>query len=76
MIAQERRIVVVKPDKDISSSENQTEQKPVLIILAGSAGAGKTTFYESKLKTVFPTLLKASASPSNRLKPIESAPAS
>jgi len=63
VIAQERRIVVVKPDKDISSSENQTEQKPVLIILAGSAGAGKTTFYESKLKTVFPTLLKASTSP-------------
>jgi predicted ABC-type ATPase len=63
VIAQERRIVVVKPDKDISSSENQTEPKPVLIILAGSAGAGKTTFYESKLKTVFPTLLKASASP-------------
>jgi len=63
VIAQERRIVVVKPDKDISSSDNQTEQKPVLIILAGSAGAGKTTFYESKLKTVFPTLLKASASP-------------
>gem|GEM_PF-1439483 len=55
--------MVVKPDKDISSSENQTEQKPVLIILAGAAGAGKTTFYESKLKTVFPTLLKASASP-------------
>ena len=55
--------MVVKPDKDISSSENQTEQKPVLIILAGSAGAGKTTFYESKLKTVFPTLLKASTSP-------------
>jgi predicted ABC-type ATPase len=55
--------VVVKPDKEISSSENQREQKPVLIILAGSAGAGKATFYESKLKTVFPTLLKASASP-------------
>src|SRR6266702_2108719 len=60
---QESRIVVVKPDKEISTSENQTEKKPVLIILAGSAGAGKTTFYESKLKTVFPTLLKASASP-------------
>jgi predicted ABC-type ATPase len=60
---QESRIVVVKPDKEISTNENQTEQKPVLIILAGSAGAGKTTFYESKLKTVFPTLLKASASP-------------
>src|SRR6266478_7530973 len=61
--AQEHRTVVVKSDKEISTSENQTEQKPVLIILAGSAGAGKTTFYESKLKTVFPTLLKASASP-------------
>ena len=60
---QESRIVVVKPDKEISTSENRTEQKPVLIILAGSAGAGKTTLYESKLKTVFPTLLKASASP-------------
>ena len=60
---QESRIVVVKPDKEILTNENQTEQKPVLIILAGSAGAGKTTFYESKLKTVFPTLLKASASP-------------
>ena len=55
--------MVAKSDKEISSSENQTEQKPVLIILAGTAGAGKTTFYESKLKTVFPTLLKASASP-------------
>jgi predicted ABC-type ATPase len=63
VIAQERRIVVVKPDKEISTSENQKEQKPVLIVLAGSAGAGKTTFYESKLKTVFPTLLKASTSP-------------
>lgn len=55
--------MVAKSDKDFSTSENQTEQKPVLIILAGAAGAGKTTFYESKLKTVFPTLLKASASP-------------
>ena len=62
-LLQESRIVVVKPDKEISTSENRTEQKPVLIILAGSAGAGKTTLYESKLKTVFPTLLKASASP-------------
>lgn len=55
--------MVAKSEKEISSSENQTEQKPVLIILAGAAGAGKTTFYESKLKTVFPSLLKASASP-------------
>lgn len=55
--------MVVKPDKDIPSSENQTEQKPVLIILAGTAGAGKTTFYESKLKRDCPDLLQASTSP-------------
>jgi predicted ABC-type ATPase len=59
----ESPIVVLKPDKEIATSENQTEQKPVLIILAGSAGAGKATFYEGTLKTVFPTLLKASTSP-------------
>ncbi len=55
--------MVAKSDKDISASESSTVQKPVLIILAGTAGAGKTTLYESKLKTVFPSLLKASASP-------------
>jgi predicted ABC-type ATPase len=55
--------VVAKSDKDISANEPSTAQKPVLIILAGTAGAGKTTLYESKLKTVFPSLLKASASP-------------
>jgi adenylate kinase family enzyme len=37
--------------------------KPVLIMLCGAPGAGKTTFYESKLKVVFPTMLKASSSP-------------
>jgi predicted ABC-type ATPase len=37
--------------------------KPVLIMLCGAPGAGKTTFYESKLKSVFPTMLKASSSP-------------
>ena len=55
--------MVAKSDKEISASENAAAQKPVLVILAGTAGAGKTTFYESKLKTVFPLLLKASASP-------------
>ena len=55
--------MVAKSDKEIPASENETAQKPVLVILAGTAGAGKTTFYESKLKTVFPLLLKASASP-------------
>ena len=33
------------------------------MILAGAPGAGKTTFYESKLKSAFPTILRASSSP-------------
>src|SRR5947209_7615938 len=37
--------------------------KPVLIMLCGAPGAGKTTFYESKLKEAFPTILRASTSP-------------
>lgn len=55
--------MVAKSDNDISASENSTALRPVLIVLAGTAGAGKTTLYESKLKAVFPSLLKASASP-------------
>jgi predicted ABC-type ATPase len=55
--------VVPKSVSEISASKNPTAQKPVLILLAGAAGAGKTTFYESQLRTVFPALLKASASP-------------
>jgi predicted ABC-type ATPase len=39
------------------------EVKPVLLFLAGAPGAGKTTFYESKLQGVFPTVLKSSTSP-------------
>jgi predicted ABC-type ATPase len=39
------------------------EVKPLLIVVAGAPGAGKTTFYESKLQTVFRNVLKASASP-------------
>ena len=37
--------------------------RPVLVILCGAPGAGKTTFYDNKLKVVFPTILKASPSP-------------
>lgn len=58
--------MVMKSNKKSSTAETPTAQKPVLIIMAGTAGAGKTTFYESKLKTVFPSLLKASASPMER----------
>ncbi|MBZ5658058.1 MAG: hypothetical protein LAO56_22585 [Acidobacteriia bacterium] len=42
--------------------------KPVLIMLCGAPGAGKTTFYESKLKVVFPAILKASSSPLEQAK--------
>jgi predicted ABC-type ATPase len=34
-----------------------TEQKPLLIVVAGPMGAGKTTFYDLHLKEAFPTLL-------------------
>jgi len=33
------------------------EQKPLLIVVAGPMGAGKTTFYDVHLKDAFPTLL-------------------
>lgn len=55
--------MVMKSNKKSSTAETPTVQRPILIILAGTAGAGKTTFYESKMKTVFPWLLKASSSP-------------
>jgi predicted ABC-type ATPase len=34
-----------------------SEQKPVLIVIAGPMGAGKTTFYDAHLKEAFPTLV-------------------
>ena len=46
-----------------SSPDSEAAAKPVLVILAGAPGAGKTTFYEGKLKAVFPTNLRASSSP-------------
>jgi len=38
-------------------------QRPLLVLVTGAAGAGKTTFYESKLRESFPILLKSSPSP-------------
>jgi predicted ABC-type ATPase len=38
-------------------------EKPLLLILCGAPGAGKTSFYESKLRESFPIQLKASLSP-------------
>ena len=40
-----------------------SEVRQVLLFLAGASGAGKTTFYETKLQIVFPTVLKSSGSP-------------
>ena len=33
------------------------EQKPLLVVIAGPMGAGKTTFYDAYLKEAFPTLI-------------------
>ena len=34
-----------------------SEQKPLLVVIAGPMGAGKTTFYNAHLKEAFPTLV-------------------
>jgi predicted ABC-type ATPase len=34
-----------------------SEQKPLLGVIAGPMGAGKTTFYDAHLKEAFPTLM-------------------
>lgn len=34
-----------------------SEQKPLLVVIAGPMGAGKTTFYDVHLKEAFPTLI-------------------
>ena len=57
-------MVAKSEEIDISTtSDSEVPDKPLLVILAGAPGAGKTTFHESKLKAVFPSALKASSSP-------------
>jgi predicted ABC-type ATPase len=34
-----------------------SEQKPLLVVIAGPMGAGKTTFYDAHLKEAFPALI-------------------
>ena len=34
-----------------------SEQKPLLVVIAGPMGAGKTSFYDAHLKEAFPTLV-------------------
>ena len=34
-----------------------SEQKPLLVVIAGPLGAGKTSFYDAHLKEAFPTLI-------------------
>src|SRR5262250_519089 len=40
-----------------------TAARQLLLLVTGAAGAGKTTFYENKLRESFPILLKSSPSP-------------
>jgi predicted ABC-type ATPase len=51
--------------RDLASSDAgvATAEKPLLLFLIGAPGAGKTTFYESKLRESFPVLLRSSSSP-------------
>ena len=49
--------------KHPENSPHDARVRPILLLLVGASGSGKTTFYETHLKTAFPTLLKGSASP-------------
>ena len=47
------------------------EVKPVLLVIAGAPGAGKTSFYETKLQAAFPSVLRASPSPLEQAQVVE-----
>jgi predicted ABC-type ATPase len=60
---QERDLTEEKPDVAVSDAGVATAEKPLLLFLTGAPGAGKTTFYESKLRESFPIVLRSSSSP-------------
>jgi predicted ABC-type ATPase len=47
----------------LDASPVNASLRPVLLLLTGASGSGRTTFYESYLKNTLPRLLKSSASP-------------
>ena len=49
--------------KHPENSPHDARVRPILLLLVGASGSGKTTFYETHLKSVFPRILKASTSP-------------
>jgi predicted ABC-type ATPase len=60
---QERDLREERRDVAVSEAGVATAEKPLLLFLIGAPGAGKTTFYESKLRESFPILLRSSSSP-------------
>jgi predicted ABC-type ATPase len=63
-VRQQNREITARPDENsVAAPDFQSNEKAVLVVLAGAPGAGKTTFYEDRLKSVFPLVLKASSSP-------------
>lgn len=51
---------IQRENRDDSTSDGPV--RPILLLLVGSSGSGRTTFYETHLKAVFPNFLKASSS--------------
>jgi hypothetical protein len=46
---------LTEEERDVASSQAvvATAERPLLLFLTGAPGAGKTTFYESKLRKAF-----------------------